>query len=229
MGSARGLSLGELARLREAAYRFLAAVLRYPGADWLATLPPLARALGQETRALRVFPFWGVWTRLLATLARVDGAGGAALAADHARTFGPTSAATACPAQQSAYARPADVPRLMVELQVAYARARFSLAPSSAEPLDHAATELEFMGLLCAEEGEAWRRRDPTAAVAQLERQAAFLGGHLGRWLPEWAGRVARHDPDGFFRLATGAAWAFVAHDSDLVRGLARRFGGDAR
>lgn len=224
MASGRGLPLEELARLREAAYRFLAASLLYPGPDWLATLPPLARALGQETRALTVFPFWGTWARLLDALGELEGPGETGVAADYIATLGPTAADAACPARESAYVRPADVPGLMAALRADYAREGFSLAPGFAEPLDHVATELEFMGLLCAVEGEAWQRRDPTAAVTQLERQSAFLESHPGRWIPEWAGRVALHDPGGFFSLAAAAAWAFVAHDSDLVRELAGGF-----
>ena len=168
MASGPGLSFGELARLRETVYRFLAAVLLRPDADWLATLPPLARALGPETTALAGFPFWRFWARLLAAVGEVGDRDGN----DDARMFGPTSADAACPARESAYVRSADVPRLMTDLHSAYSAAGFSLAPGFGEPLDHVTTELEFMSLLCAAEGEAWRRRNCTAAEEVLERMA---------------------------------------------------------
>ena len=197
----RGLPPEELARLRQTAYRVLAAVLGPLAGEHVTMLPPLARTLPEETRALAGFAFWGEWTRLLRALAVVDApARPRAVLHESARPSGAADAAA-----------------IVSSLLVHYREAGFTVPPHATELVDHVATELEFMGLLCREEGAAWERRDGVEADAWLAREAAFLDEHLGRWLPGLAADIGASGDADIVRLAAATAHAFVAHDCGLV------------
>jgi putative dimethyl sulfoxide reductase chaperone len=108
---------------------------------------------------------------------------------------------------------------VVAAVTTAYRNAGLAVVPSFGELPDHAGTELEYMGLLCREEAEAWERDELPETLAWLEREADFLDQHLGCWFPRFAERVTRED-DGIYRAATEATWAFVAHDRGLVAAL---------
>jgi TorA maturation chaperone TorD len=222
------LPLRDLARLRQGAYRFLGTLFLAPDGDMGVTLPALAAGFRDAGRALAGLAFWGPWMRLLAAL---EGPGAVArLATEHARRFAPGPAPS--PACESTHAPPGEIARIMAELEREYAAMGFAVKRSCAEPPDHAAVEVEFLGLLCEKEAEAWKREDTGAALQLLEREAGFLARHPGRWFRELARAVRRQDGGDLFPLVTEAGWAFIAHDRELVAGLidgVRRGQGDAR
>jgi TorA maturation chaperone TorD len=199
-------------------------VLLYPDAESLVKLPPVAKRLLVESRPFAELAFWGAWERLLASLQGWDGTDQAGLEAAYVGTFVVASDGVPCLPYESAYLPREATGWVLAELDREYARAGFSVAPSSKEPPDHAAVELEFMSVLCAQEAEAWRRRSLGEALERLEREAAFLQQHLGRWLPELARRVAERDGGTFYVLATDAARTFTAHDLELVWALLARY-----
>ncbi len=219
-----GLPLHELARLRQAAYRILGAVLLYPHAESIATLPAVAEQLLLESRPFTEFAFWRAWERLLGSLRAWDGADPAALEAAYVSTFVVAPDGAPCLPYESAYLPREATGWVLAELDREYARAGFSVDPSFNEPPDHAAVELEFMSVLCKEEAEAWRRRSLGEGVERLDREAIFLDRHLGRWFPELARRVAERDGGAFYALATDAARTFIAHDLELVTTLLGRY-----
>lgn len=219
-----GLPLHELARLRQAAYRILGAVLLYPHAESIATLPSVARQLLMESRPFREFTFWGAWERLLGRLRGWNTTDQASLEAAYVGAFMVASDGAPCFPYESAYLPREATGWVLAELDREYALAGFTVAPAFNEPPDHAAVELEFMSILCGEEAEAWRRQSLRKAVERLHREASFLDRHLGRWFPELARRVAERDGSAFYALATDAARTFIAHDLELVTTLLSRY-----
>lgn len=216
-------SLRDLAREREAAYRFLGTLFLPPTPAVVAALPGAARALRRTGRALPRLAVWRPWVRLLdaaATATLED------LLADDRRRFAPRAGRS--PLCESAWRPPADVPAVIAALEREYAAVGFAPAPACAEPPDHAAVELEFLGLLCDREAEAWARHDHEAAVDALARQARFLEEHLVRWFGDLGRPVAAHDGAGLVALATEAAWAFIAHDRRFVPLVLERLRGVA-
>lgn len=76
-------------------------------------------------------------------------------------------------------------------VQAAYARSGFQVDASDASP-DHLAFELGFLAFLCGAEADAWTDALPGVAVEMRQRQAAFLGAHLLRWLGPFVEVVSR-------------------------------------
>jgi TorA maturation chaperone TorD len=218
------MRLADLARLREGAYRLLGGVLLYPDAEWIAAFPRVAEALLEESRPFARFPFWGEWERLLGSLRGLDPAGRKALEEAYVISFVVTSNGTPSFPNESAYLPREAAGWVLAELERDYTEAGFSVTPSPVGSPDHAAVELEFMSLLCGEEGEAWRRRSLGDGVSHLEREASFLDRHLSKWFPEFARQTAEREGGGFYVVATDAARAFIAHDLELVTALIGRY-----
>lgn len=218
------IRLRELALLRQGAYRLLATTFLYPNPERIQTVSLLAASLGEASHPFAEFSFWIQWKRLLAALWGLRDTDRAALEAAYVPNFMVSSEAALCGAYESAHVEKEATGRVLAELDREYARAGLLLAEVCPDPPDHIAVELEFMSVLCGGEAEAWRRKAVDDAAAQLEREARFLGRHLGWWLPEFASTVARHDPDSLYAIATDAAWAFVSHEKDLVATLLTRF-----
>lgn len=79
---------------------------------------------------------------------------------------------------------------------------RFAWAP------DHLSVELEFMHFLCY--GEATSEEDP---VSYQLAQADFAERHLVRWVPAFAGAVAKASADGIYAGVTAALSDFILAD----------------
>ncbi len=220
-----GLPLRDLARLRQAAYRFLGGVLLYPDAEWIATFPRVAEALLEESRPFALFPFWAQWKRLLGSLQGLDEADRGSVENMYVSNFLVNSEGMPCLPYESAYLPREAAGWTLAELEREYAEAGFSVAPSPVGSPDHAAAELEFMSLLCGGESRAWKRRSLGDGVSHLNREASFLDRHLGRWFPEFARRTAEMDGGGLYVVATDATRAFIAHDLGLVTALIGRYG----
>lgn len=214
------LGLADLARFRQAAYRLFGEALRFPEPERLATLGAVARELHAQQDALAGFAFFPRWSDALTALAGVDG-GSESLQQAYGQLF-VAHADGVCPPVASRYLAPDAPALLMARVEREYAAAGMSPAPDLAEPPDHAAVELEFMALLCAEEGRAWRGTAVADGLRELEREGSFLAGHLHRWFPAFAGEVAARDADGFYALLADAARVFISHDRDFVEALAR-------
>jgi ferredoxin len=92
------------------------------------------------------------------------------------------------------------------------------LAPEGHSLPDHVALELEFMAHLTRREAEAWERGDEEGALACLRQQEAFLGGHLGRWLPRFCQRVLAGGAHPFYASLAQRTWEHIAQDMAQVR-----------
>lgn len=213
------MRLADLARLRQAAYRVFGEALGFPDTERRATLAGVARELHEQSAPLVGLAVFPRWMELLHALENVGNGAGRHLVDTYARLFVP-SAQGQCHATASPYLAPDQPALLMARLEREYATSGFALAPASAQPPDHAAVEMDFMSLLCAEEAGAWTRQLLGEGVSRLDHEAGFLAGHLCCWFPEFARRVSTEDCGGFYALVTATARAFVVHDLDLVTAL---------
>jgi ferredoxin len=74
------------------------------------------------------------------------------------------------------------------------------------------------MAHLARREAEAWERGDEEKALACLRKQAAFLGEHLGRWLPRFGQRVLAGKAHPFYANLVQRTREHVARDIAQVR-----------
>jgi TorA maturation chaperone TorD len=103
-----------------------------------------------------------------------------------------------------------------------YEEAGFSLSSSFKDLPDHIAAELEFMALLCEEEGAAWQRNDFSLALKLLSHEETFLGEHLVRWVPDFTLKIISTTESPFYRALASLLQDYVLFDLDCVRSLRR-------
>ncbi len=219
------LDVGDLARFRQAAYRLFSTMLLYPDGERLKTVTTVAGELGDQTDFLATFSFFIQWRELLDVLQGLSGVNTAAIQEEYVQIFMVNPDYAPCLPYESAYAEEGSNPGwTAVELEREYAAAGLALASSLREAPDHAAVELEFMAFLCNQEASAWEARHLDEGIDALKRQSAFLEGHLGRWFPVFARRVAEKDNSKIYATVTRAAEAFISHDRGLVEALVDRF-----
>jgi TorA maturation chaperone TorD/formate hydrogenlyase subunit 6/NADH:ubiquinone oxidoreductase subunit I len=92
------------------------------------------------------------------------------------------------------------------------------LAPEGHSLPDHVALELEFMAHLGRREAEAREQGDEEEALICLRQQEAFLGEHLGRWLPRFCQQVLAGEAHPFYASLAQRTWEHVAQDMAQVR-----------
>ncbi len=207
--------------MRQATYRLLGLLFRYPSEEVTRPALALAAELEPESDLLHSFPFHDGWRALLGDVLRLTAETPGQLEEEYLDLFllrGP------CPLHEAGYADAgvSGWAAVAAEVERTYAASGVALVPEATDELpDHAGFELEFLSLLCAEEALAWRDGLSAHALDCLAREAEFLDRHLGQWLPALASRIrlaAR--PESFYRRLAEAAHGFVVHDRDLIRGL---------
>lgn len=209
--------------MRQATYRLLGTLFRYPSAELTASARALAAELRPAGEPFRPFPFHARWRSLLAAVLGLGEEARARLEEEYLELF---LLGGRCPLHESAQlGGEVAWPHVAAEVAGAYAAAGVTLAPEAAGELpDHVGLELEFLSLLAAEEALAWLDGREPEALGRLELEEAFLDEHLGRWLPALASRLAAVSaPASLYRQLGEVAHAFVAHDRDLVAALAAR------
>lgn len=216
------MSLVEMARLRQVAYRLFGTMLLSPNEERLRTVAAVASELDRHSEAMVSFPVYPQWKRVLGSLSALDSEQVRGLEEEYVRLFMHHPEHTPCLPYESVYVDPGGqaVGQVITLVEREYAAAGLSLSPSLKDLPDHAAVELEFMAFLCAQEADAWERESLTEGVQALERQASFLERHLVRWFPRWAGEVETLAGEGIYYLVAAAAGAFVGQDGDLLKVL---------
>jgi TorA maturation chaperone TorD len=178
-----------------------------------------------ETLDLTQFPFYSQWLGFRSAIA--DPPGHQELSVMYVRLFASGVDTALCPPTESWYktdARIGGTAQLIAQVEADY-RSLGLAALGTAEPPDHAATQLEAMSALCGQEAEAWTlRQDPDAAAA-LEKQDRFLRTRLATWFGDFAARVRSSDENGWYRAVTDAVDAFIVQEVDLVRAIRRQMG----
>jgi len=127
------------------------------------------------------------------------------------------------PAYESAYCG-ADIFRQaqqMADVSGCYRAHGLAVGGSRRERPDHIAVELEFMACLTAKEADAVLHLGPAQVRQCREAQALFLGEHLGRWSPIFAGRLAERGSDGPYRGVAGVLEAWIAAELEERRVVA--------
>lgn len=107
-----------------------------------------------------------------------------------------------------------------VKVLKTYEEAGFSLSLSFKDLPDHITAELEFMALLCEQEGGAWQKEDFSQAEELLSREETFLVDHLAQWIPKFSSRVHSSTDSPFYRALASLVKDYVFLDRDAVHAL---------
>jgi len=212
-----------IAATRQGLYRTFGRALLPPDPGLTETLRAAAEYL--EEQDLTRFAFYPQWLAFRGALIEVPS--DEELAVMYVRLFASGVDGALCPPTESWYktdARIGGTAELLAALEADY-RALGLAAVGTAEPPDHASTQLEAMSALCGQEAEAWRARQDPDAAAALDRQDRFLRTHLATWFGDFAARVRGSDQNGWYRAVTETVDAFVVSEVDLVRALRRQMG----
>ncbi len=215
------IRLEDLAGFRQVAYRVFGSVLLYPSQDRIKNLAYAAKGLKRQSQPLARFAFFPEWVRFLGDLSKRGDSVTAGLEEDYLRLFVVNQEV---PPYESSIMTPGNPALTMAALDEEYSAGGLSMATSFSEPPDHAAVELEFMSLLCKQEGEAWAKRSVGDAVRYLEREAGFLNQHLSRWFPVFTQQVGFRAGDSFYTLVTKVAYAFIEHDRALLSAFLEQY-----
>ncbi len=84
------------------------------------------------------------------------------------------------------------------------------IGSATRERIDHVSCELEFLAFLARKEAHAIETGDREMADETRKATRLFLRDHLGRFLPSFAHRVRRADPDGFYGQLAGLCLELV-------------------
>lgn len=217
--SQRRLPLAHLAQFREVTYRLFSQMFLYPDEERLQAVAEVTAELQGKGAALAQFAFFGRWRRLMDILHDLGQRGLGDLPSRYVSLFVVNSEGVPCPPYESVYRQAAGLSPgwLLAQVEREYEAAGLTLTPALGELPDHVAVELEFMASLCSHEGQGWEERSLAQGVWALQRQKAFLEGHLAQWFPEFAQRVSAADRGGIFAAVATGAQSFIYHDQDLV------------
>lgn len=217
-----GAKLAELTRLRQGAYRFLAALLLYPEWESFLVLPVAARELRRSSLPVSRMAFYSSWESLLREATGLLPSQLPRIQESYQTLFVGNTSQGPIPLCESAYIDPRVAPPgwVIAQVEKQYTSAGLTLLPRAEAP-DHAAVELEFLSFLCGREAEGWEQGQQAQALESLKRQETFLEQHTGRWLSYLAQAVGGRDAQGLYGRVTEASWALAAHDADFVRALA--------
>lgn len=220
------LSLRDLARFRQGAYRLLAALLLCSDEGTVVAVAKAGSELRQRSPWMASLSFYGPWDRFLRCL---EGVTPAQAQQSYLTVFG-GAPRTAVPVHESAYLDQSAMASgwLLAELEKEYATAGVRLSSPQREAPDHAAVELEFVSFLCGQETEAWESGNVEGALRAIRRQGRFLEQHPCQWFAALSRAVTARDDSGPYSLAVEAARTLVVHDADFLEALAARLEAEA-
>ncbi|MCX6023487.1 MAG: molecular chaperone TorD family protein [Chloroflexi bacterium] len=145
---------------------------------------------------------------LQAACARLAGAE-LGLPEEHTHLF---ARAVRCPPYETSYdpERALSRPQDMAEIAGFYAAFGVRVSETNRETPDHISMELEFLSYLYAKQGYALEQAQRKNAKLCRKTGGRFVQEHLGRWLPEFAARLAEQARLPFYPAAAGLALALV-------------------
>jgi TorA maturation chaperone TorD len=202
----------EMARLRQALYRFLGMLFLYPDETRLVKVRTAAGELLEADRLWETSDFALPLQRLLTALVGLSEEAAEQLEAAHNHLIRVKPVA---PPYESFYLDSEGQARGLIvnQLEAEYASAGLALSPSLMDMPDHLAVELEFMSFLCGQEVRARETRNEADNIQIRTRQRAFLDQHLVKWFPQFARRVREAAPESLYSVIVEAAYAFLRHD----------------
>jgi TorA maturation chaperone TorD len=210
-----------ITEVRASVYCALAVGFSAPSKRNLQKLSSQLLEVMQQRRSLNVWP--SLDGRIKALQASINGFERLSLRAEYHRLFvGPYK--LPAPPYASVYleSEPTVMGPSTLKVLRMYEEAGFLLSPSFKDLPDHIAAELEFMALLCEEEGAAWQGDDLCEAASLLSREDAFLAQHLVRWIPDFASKIISTTESPFYRGLASLLQDYVLFDLDCVRALRR-------
>lgn len=101
-----------------------------------------------------------------------------------------------------------------------YSEAGFGEIDNTAGPQDHLGVELKFIALLCQRESQQRDAGEDAEALNTLKMEKTFLDDHLLRWMPDFQGAVARHDPHPFYEALVSLTNRVLILDNEYITGL---------
>lgn len=134
-------------------------------------------------------------------------------------------AGAACPPYESAYRsdpRTGQVAHLQSDLKRSILRYGLRIHDGSQDLVDHVATEMHVMAMLCRREAEVHATDRPADRAAS--HQEEFLNNHLFLWVPAFARRVGQIDRHRAYTALAVATRAFLAHERQMLPLLAHGF-----
>ncbi|MCB1127422.1 MAG: molecular chaperone TorD family protein, partial [Verrucomicrobiae bacterium] len=123
-----------------------------------------------------------------------------------------------CPVNEIEYgdlkADPLFQPHRLADLAAFYRAFGLEPSPEADERLDHLSVELEFLGVLAAQEAAAETGPPNLTGLAVCrDAERKFLREHLGRWTPAFARRLARVVGEGALGALAWFTLAFIEHE----------------
>lgn len=218
------ISLADLARLRQGAYRTFSSLFLYPDREWMEVLPSLAKALLLETQSFREFAFWSDWEKLLDALGGFREEDRNALEEVYSTDFLTHDPGGVCSLYESLYVGQENIPLLTGDLEALYAREGLTVSSAAHQTPDHASVQLEFMSLLCGKEADGWEEESAAASLEKLRLQERFLKAHLAAWFPVFSRLFRIKYPAHFYGTGCQAAESYLAHELDLIPALIQGF-----
>ena len=211
---------GDIARLRQGMYRLVAEGFSPPTTDRIDGIT--AGLVALEEMGIEDFAFAATWFGVGRSL---DGVGADELGIEYVRLFEAGVRGSACPPVEGEYgvsARTGEVAILQAQLRSLYLEIGFRPSSFAGTP-DHVSQEHGAMATLCAHEAAAHETGDGEALSWSLRRQGALVSGHLGRWVPQFNGRLQKVDGvHAFYGALAKATHAFVVHELDWVSLVSR-------
>ncbi|MDH3305918.1 MAG: molecular chaperone TorD family protein [Acidimicrobiia bacterium] len=207
------MSLERLSRLRQGIYRLAGAGFSHPSAELIGaarwTLPVL------DDLGLFDYSFAPTVGEALQELAKANLAD---LSIAYVALFESGVAGASCPAAESAYlsnSRTGDVPELQSELRRTYARYGLDTGEISADLIDHVATQMHVMAMLCSKEAALHAADEPFGR--SVSDQTELLTKHILRWIPAFASDVRSTDRHAAYAALATAVESFLAHERQIV------------
>jgi len=204
---------------QHAVYRVLGSFFLPPEPDRLATLVAAAPELERVAGPLEGMTGHRAWTALVRRLGSLEDDDVDRMRTQYTGLFLSGSRDLTVQPFESSYAQVSeyDIATVSAAVETRFRRAGIQLA-SKGELPDHVAVELEFCAYLCHQEGDA--DTDVDAAHWRAERQS-FLVDHLVRWLPDFAGTLARVMPESIYTEGAAVVRAVTADDLVIIDALA--------
>ncbi len=211
------MTFEQLSRLRGGVYRLLGAGFSYPTSEMIS-------AAGGATGVLAdmgLFDF-SFAPDLAAAADQLSSSELGELSIAYVALFEAGVTGAVCSPYESAFRsdpRTGGVASLHSQLKRSILRFGLKLEAGSSDAVDHVATEMHVMTMLCRREAEMRAEGKPTETV--LAHQGEFLDHHVLAWVPSLAERVHQIDRHSAYTALGAATRSFLAHEKQLVPLLA--------
>lgn len=94
-------------------------------------------------------------------------------------------------------------------------QAGFAYRSGHRDPPDHLSVELDFMRRLAEREARALEDSDGAMAARCRAVEAAFVTGHLARWIPQFCARIAARAELPFYRVMATLLSDFIGLEAE--------------